>query len=117
MESLLSVSAAGSSSASTQYLANTVAFFSVPDFVAAITPRPGRSSACSAPPLALVVSTTSWRLRRDLIAHRGDLSGRHIRSHKIELVLHAVERTVTNQDESKVVRRFSITRHRVHRLL
>ena len=111
IESLLSVSAAGSCSASTQYRANTVAFFSVPDFVAAITARPGRSSAGTAPPLALVVSTTSWR-RAGIRSHIAAISARgHIRPDQVELVLDAVEGAMTNQNQHKIILCLRIARH------
>ena len=52
---------AGSPSASAQYFANTVAFFSLPLLVAVMTMRSGLRSTSIDPPLELVMFTTNWR--------------------------------------------------------
>src|SRR5207249_6249351 len=47
----------------------------------------------------------------DMVAHRGDLFCGHIRPDEIELVPHAVEGTVADQDECEVVVRLGTARH------
>jgi hypothetical protein len=55
---------------------------------------------------------TCW----DPIAHRRDLTGRHIRSDEVELVLHTIKRTVANQYENEIIARLCVSCHCTQRL-
>ena len=85
-----------------------MAFFSVPDLVEAITPRPGFCSAAREPPLALVVFTTSWRLAGMRLQQAGQFRAGEIRADQIELVLHAVEGAVADQQKQEIVLRLGL---------
>ena len=94
----------------------TVAFFSVPFLVAAITPRPGFSSAATDPPLALVVLTISCRLA-GMRSHRPARSAAVMSGpNQVELVVRPIERSVPDQHKHEIILRLRIVGDRGERL-
>ena len=85
-----------------------MAFFSVPDLVAVITVRLSFFSALVAPPLALVISTTSCRPAGILFSSAASSVRRNVRTRQIELVFRAVERSVADHHQHESVRRFGL---------
>ena len=83
----------------------------MPVFVAAITARPGFSSARDGAAAGAGGVDDQLAARRDAIAERGHFRAGNIRAEQIEFVLDAIERAVADEDQHEIVFRLGLLGH------